>query len=84
MTYAIKWHPQAYKVLRKLPKNIIERVLYKLDKIVEDPFRFLKHFEGRNLYKLRIGNYRALIEVNYEKRLLLIKVFDQRSKIYQK
>ena len=84
MTYAIKWHLQAYKVLRKLPKNIIERELCKVDRIVEDPFRFIEHYEGKNLYKLRIGNYRALIEVNHEKRLLLIKVFDHRSKIYQR
>lgn len=84
MTYAIKWHPQAYKVLRRLPKSIIERVLSKMDKIIEDPFRFLEHFEGKDLYKLRIGNYRALITINYEKRLLLVKVFDHREKIYQK
>ena len=26
MTYTLKWHPQAYKILEKLPQEIIKRV----------------------------------------------------------
>ena len=74
MKYAIKWHPQAFKVLKKLPNHIIQRVLDKFDVVLEEPFRFLEHFEGHKEYKLRIGDYRALIEVNHKEQLLLIKV----------
>ena len=84
MSYAIKWHPQAFKVLKKLPKDIIERILSKCDQVQFDPFRFLEHFEGQRLFKLRVGDYRALIEVHAEEKLLLIKVFDHRSRIYKK
>lgn len=83
MTYGIKWHPQAYKVLRKLPKDMIKRTLDKLDAVSNDPFKFLEHFEGDKLYKLRIGNYRALIDIIFEDKLILVKVFDHRSKVYK-
>ncbi len=84
MSYSIKWHPQAYRVLKKLPKHLIKRVLDKLDFISKDPFRFLEHFEGENYYKLRIGNYRVLIEIELKELILLVKVFDHRSKIYNR
>ena len=84
MSHTIKWHPQALKILNKLPKIIIKRVLDKLDAVGEDPFRFLEHYEEENLYKLRIGNYRALIEVNSPEKLLLIKVFNHRKRVYKR
>ena len=83
MIYSIKWHPQAYKVFRKLPKDMIKRVLDKLDAVKQDPFRFLEHFEGGKCYKLRIGNYRALIEIEIKDSTLLVNVFDHRNKIYK-
>ena len=84
MTYVLKWHPQAFKVLEKLQKEIIRRVLNKFDLVIEEPFRFLEHYEGENLFKLRIGDYRALVEVNIQNKILLVKVFDHRGKVYNK
>lgn len=46
-----------------------------------EPFRFLEHFEG-NGYKFRIGDYRALIDVDFEKKILKVRVFDKRERIY--
>ena len=54
MSYTLKWHPQAFKVLKKLSKDIIQRVLDKFDIVIEEPFKYLEHYEGRNLFKLRI------------------------------
>ena len=49
MVYTLKWNPKAYKHLESLPKDIIERILNKLDVVIENPFRYLEHFEGENL-----------------------------------
>ncbi|MFH1511305.1 MAG: type II toxin-antitoxin system RelE/ParE family toxin [Candidatus Woesearchaeota archaeon] len=83
MTYSVKWHPQAIKVVEKLQKSMIERVLSKLDDVSEEPFRFLERFEGQSLFKLRVGDYRALIEVDQKNQVLLIQVFEHRSKVYK-
>ena len=48
----------------------------KFDEISVDPFRYLEHFEGGG-YKLRIGEYRALIDADLQKRILKIRVFDK-------
>ena len=83
MSYSIKWHPQAFKVLKRLPKAAIRRVLDKFEVVAQEPFRFVEHYEGQSLYKLRIDEYRALLDINARESMILVKVFDHRSKIYR-
>ncbi len=83
MSFQVEWHPKASKNLSKLPKGTIKRVFDKIDEVKEDPFRFLEHFEGQNFYKLRIGDYRALIDIDFQKKILKIQVFDKRGRVYQ-
>lgn len=40
--------------------------------------------EGPNVFKLRIGDYRALIDVDTSKRVLFVRHLDHRKRIYKK
>jgi mRNA-degrading endonuclease RelE of RelBE toxin-antitoxin system len=81
MNWQIVWHPKAAKYVESLPKNVAKRILEKFDEVADDPFRYLEHFEGE-LYKLRIGAYRALIDMAFEKKIIKVRVFDKRERIY--
>ena len=67
--------------MEKLPQHVSKRILEKFDEIIIDPFRYLEHFEGVG-YKLRIGEYRALIDVDLQNNILKVRVFDKRGRIY--
>ena len=84
MSYSIKWEPSVLGYLEKLPKDIAARIVRKVDGIVENPFHYLAHYEGEKVYKLRIGDYRALIDINFEKKILTIQVLDKRGRIYKR
>ncbi len=56
----------------------------KLRLLKEDPFQYLEHFEGQDYYKLKVGDYRALIDVDKEQRIIFVQVLDHRSKIYKR
>ena len=81
MSYEIIWHPTAAKYIEKLPQHIAKRILDKFDEVANEPFRYLEHFEGEG-YKLRIGDYRALIDADVQKRILKVRVFDKRGRVY--
>lgn len=70
MSYEIVWHPKALQRLEKLPKNISQRIVEKVKTIKENPFHFLEHFEGGDYYKLRVGDYRLLVDVDNRVKLL--------------
>lgn len=84
MSYSIRWNPKPLKFVEKLPKEISIRITEKLDKIVDDPFHYLEHYEGRDYYKLRVGDYRLLIDVDLKNKVLFIRVAGHRSKVYER
>ena len=70
--------------LRKQDKFIEERLRRGLEKLkCENPFHFLEHYEGRDYYKFRIGDYRALIDVDFQNKALKVQVLDKRGRIYK-
>lgn len=82
MTYKIEFSNQATKFIRKLQKDIKERVKSKFRDVSQDPFRYLEHYEGDSYYKLRIGGFRALIDIDSARNILFARVFDKRGRIY--
>ena len=84
MSYFIEWDDKPFKFLENLPENISSRILKKIDSIKENPFRYLEHYEGDKLYKLRIGDYRALIDIDFQKKILTIQILDKRGRIYKR
>ena len=84
MSYLIKWNDKAQKFLEKLPKETSMRIIDKLDKVKEDPFHFLEHYESAEVYKLRVGDYRLLIDVDFSNKILKIRVLDHRSRVYER
>ena len=83
MSFSIEWNSKALKFLNKLQKDIALRIWDKVDQIKQEPFRFLKHFEG-DYYKLRIGPYRALVDVDVKEKVIFIEVFDKRGRVYKR
>ena len=82
MSFSIIWKPSAFKFLEKLQKEDYVRILKKVDLLKEEPFRYLEHYEG-DYYKLRIGKHRALIDINFDKKIIIIEVLDKRGRIYK-
>ena len=81
MNFQIKFSKQAVKFISNLSKDIKERIKRKFKEVSKNPFRYLEHFKGEDCYKLRIGDFRALIDLNKEK--LFVRIFDKRGRIYK-
>ena len=81
MSYSIKWNPGA---LDRIPREMLSRVIKKVESILDDPFRYLEHYESEEVYKLRIGDYRALIEIDFTHQILKIRIVDHRHRVYKR
>jgi mRNA interferase RelE/StbE len=84
MVYSVKLHPKVDKFIKKSEKELSARILKKLKQLKQDPFRFLEHYEGDDFYKLRIGDYRALIDVDKKRKICFVRHLDHRSRIYKR
>ena len=82
--YEIKFDKKAIDFLNKLEKDIKKRIWNKLQQCKENPFHFLEHLENIEGYKLRVGDYRLIIDVDKSNQILYILKIGHRKNIYEK
>ncbi len=81
--WKILLHPKVDKFLNSLDIKLSDRIKDKLREIRDSPFQFLEHYSG-DYYKLRIGEYRALIDADFAYKILKVQHLDHRSRVYKK
>ena len=84
MAFGIEWSERAERTLSKLPRRISSQIARRVDSIRDNPFHYLEHYEGEDVYKLRIGEYRALIDVDFSNKILKVRIVGHRRNIYKK
>lgn len=84
MTYEVKWTDTSLRQLEKLDKSVAKRIIDKVESISKDPFLFVEKLKGFNLYKLRIGDYRAIMSIEGKKMMIFVLEVGHRSVIYRK
>ena len=82
MSYQLIWDEKALSALEKLEKGISERIMKKLSLFINNPFSFdIKKLKGREEYRLRVGDYRIILEI-YGNIISVLNI-GHRSKIYE-
>jgi mRNA interferase RelE/StbE len=81
--YEIVFSDTAKKQLSKLERNIQERIINALERIRIRPELFVKRLLGDPGFRLRVGDYRVIIDIEKEKLLLIIIEIGHRSTIYK-
>lgn len=85
MTYEIFITAYARRQLKKLPINIARDIRCALDFLAKNPFADsidVKKLHGRGGYRLRVGNYRVIYELENSKLIIHILEVAHRKDIY--
>jgi mRNA interferase RelE/StbE len=80
--YSIELTAVAEKFLKKLQKKDAELILRKLYEIRENPFRFIKRLQGEKLWRLRIADYRAVLDVVISGNKIVVVRIGHRKNVY--
>ena len=71
-------------MLEESLKEIAKRIIDKVERIKGNPFLFVEKLKGIDLYKLRVGDYRAILSIENGKMVIFVLEVDHRSVIYRK
>jgi mRNA-degrading endonuclease RelE of RelBE toxin-antitoxin system len=80
--FSIELSETATKFLKKLSKQDAELIIQKIYSIRENPFRFLKRLQGDKLWRLRMADFRAVIEVIVSANKIYIVRIGKRENVY--
>jgi mRNA interferase RelE/StbE len=80
--YLIQIEKNAENFLKKLDKKDSEIILKKIYLLRDNPFRFLKRLQGEKFWRLRIGDYRAIVDVIISGNKIVIIRIGKRCNVY--
>ncbi len=85
MAFRVEWKKSTKKDLRKLPADVVDRVLAAVESLVVEPFPsgVEKLAGAEHAYRIRLGDYRIVYEVLVEAELIEIQRVRHRKDVYR-
>mgnify|MGYP002754024853 FL=1 len=84
--WSVEFTPRAKKALSQLDRSVQKRVVGKLQEIqgADDPRDFLKPMTGplTGMFRLRVGDYRVIVDIQDERCVILALDVGHRSVVY--
>ncbi|MBA7596012.1 hypothetical protein ES703_02981 [subsurface metagenome] len=83
MSYKIIWDKKALDFFNKLQPVLCRRIFKKIGELRQDPFsKDIKRLKGEKAFRLRIGDYRVIFDINIKNRVIIILRLGHRKNIY--
>ena len=85
MNYVVTLLASAKRELRKLPRQEIRRIEERISLLAENPrpIGVTKLLGRNNRFRIRVGNYRVLYEIDEESKQVIIFVIAHRKDAYR-
>ena len=83
MSYEIIFTDTSRKQFKKLEKNVQERIITALERIRIRPEAYVRKLVGDPGYRLRVGEYRVIIDIYKDKLIILVIKIGHRKNIYE-
>lgn len=81
--YSLIYSDLALQQLKKLDRQIQVRILSTLERCQIRPYAHLKKLVGNPYFRLRVGDYRVIIDVQENQFKILVLEVGHRRNIYQ-
>ena len=85
MIFSIEYDKQPVSFIKKSDKHIAKRITDKIEELLSNnpvPHTSLTIAGEHGVYRIRIGEYRAVYRINYESKKIIVFNLDKRSKVY--
>lgn len=80
--FRIELSQTSKKFLEKVERKEAEIILRKIFDLRDNPFRFLKRLHGERLWRLRISDYRAVVDVIISANRIIVLRIGHRKNVY--
>lgn len=82
--YSVEYSEEAVSVLSKLPHEDCSAIIKRIEKLQDNPERFVYSLTGTKLCSMRVGNYRVLVSLDRKERKVYIVTIGHRKKVYDR
>jgi mRNA interferase RelE/StbE len=85
-SYSLSYKPSVKKDLQSIPRSIVGRIIERVERLRSDPFspQSAKLQGAERLYRLRVGDYRIVYEVNTDAMHIIVQYVRHRREVYRR
>ena len=84
MVWEVVWSEKFVKQLKKLNKKDARIIRDRVLDIRDDPYKATNRLVNVNLYSLRVGNYRVILDLKREKLIIFAVSVLRRGRVYDR
>ena len=83
MPFRVEFTELAADKYRKLDKTTQDRIVKKLCEVAENPKRHMTSLRNIGAFKIRVGDYRLIADVDWTEEVVYVLTLGHRSTIYR-
>lgn len=84
MKFEVKYDPKAEKQLDKLQREVAKRIINKMRQVGETGHGIERIENEPYDYKIRVGDYRILVDLTFNPNIIWVRYVDHRGRIYKR
>jgi mRNA interferase RelE/StbE len=84
MPWQVIWSEKSVKQLEKIDKKDAQKIYDSVLECVEEPFRVVIRLTNSPFYRMRVGKYRVILDLQQNKMIIFVVESDHRGQIYKK
>ncbi len=84
MPWQVIWSEKSVKQLEKIDKKDAQKIYDSVLECVEEPFRIVIRLTNSPFYRMRVGKYRVILDLQQNKMIIFVVESDHRGQIYKK
>ena len=81
--FEVEFSEESLFQLRGMDIPLAKRIIQKIESTKSDPHRFFVRLVGRTEYKLRVGDYRVIADLEENRRVIVVRSLGHRRNIYK-
>jgi mRNA interferase RelE/StbE len=84
-SFKVQFKPAVQKDFRKIPQKVLSRILESIEGLTQTPFpvHAIKLANSDRLYRIRVGDYRVIYEIETETGVIVVHYVRHRREVYR-
>ena len=83
MSYEVHFSQESKKFLKKLEKEDSKRIISAIERCRVRPHLFIKKLVASPYFRLRVGDYRVILDIKSRKLVIMVVEIGHRKNIYK-
>ena len=81
--FEVEYTEESLFQLRGIDIPVAKRIIKKIESTRSNPHRLFVRLVGRVEYKLRVGDYRVIVDIDENRRVIIVRSLGHRRNIYK-